>query len=96
MVHVVHADIQDYSDIMAVPYHSLIGQKKDQFILGRCCTPASLHILAVRGTSLAFLPAPPMLFVVGLALTGGMAPWPLALAGISPQPLHHPCHLWRE
>ena len=84
-MHVVHANIRDYHDLMAVLYHSLIGQKKDRLILGRCRT--SQHILAVRGTPPAFLLAPPMLFVAGVASTGGMAPWPLALAGISPRPL---------
>ena len=72
---------------MAMPYLSFIGQKKDQLILGRCRTLASQHILALRGTPPAFLLEPPMLFMAGVASTGGMAPWPLALAGISPRPL---------
>ena len=83
----LNASIQDRHDLMAVPYLSLIGQEKVQHILGRCCTLAFQHILALRGTLPAFLPAPLMPFVVGVASTGGMAPWPLALAGISPQPL---------
>ena len=43
----LNASIQDRHDLMAVPYLSLIGQKKYQHILGRCCTPASQHILAL-------------------------------------------------
>ena len=83
----LNASIQDRHNLMAVSCLSLIGQKKDQHILGRCRTPASQHILALRGRLPAFLPAPLMPFMVGVALTGGMAPWPLVLARISPRPL---------